>query len=176
MGQQHNIQSENFHLRSITEDDLPNIYAGLSHPDIIKHYGVQYESLEATKEQMKWFAQIEHDKTGKWFAICSHNHLQFMGAIGLNYINHLHRKGEIGFWLLKEYWGQGIIPAAIELVCNYGFFQLGLHRIEAMVESENFNSKKVLKRAHFKHEGTMEDCEIKNGKFISLDIFAKLSQ
>ncbi len=26
----------------------------------------------------------------------------------------------------------------------------------------------------FNHEGTMEDCELKNGKYISLDIYAKI--
>src|SRR5690606_35213763 len=160
--------SETVQLRSITEKDLPNIFKGLSHPDIIKHYGVHYDTLEATQGQMKWYADIEQGKPGKWFAICATDNLQFMGAIGLNYIIHQHRKGEIGFWLLKEFWGKGIIPQAIDLVCNYGFQQLGLHRIEAMVESENLNSKKVLTRAHFTHEGTMKECEIKNGRFISL--------
>ena len=27
----------------------------------------------------------------------------------------------------------------------------------------------------FEYEGTMKECEIKNGKFISLDIYAKLN-
>jgi ribosomal-protein-alanine N-acetyltransferase len=31
-----------------------------------------------------------------------------------------------------------------------------------------------MKKIDFKHEGTMKDCEIKNGEFISLDIYAKL--
>lgn len=41
-------------LRQITQSDLPNIYKGLSHPKVIPYYGVSFESLEATQEQMDW--------------------------------------------------------------------------------------------------------------------------
>jgi ribosomal-protein-alanine N-acetyltransferase len=44
------------------------------------------------------------------------------------------------------------------------------------VESDNQNCKKVMEKLDFEHEGTMKDCEIKNGKFISIDIYAKLNE
>jgi [ribosomal protein S5]-alanine N-acetyltransferase len=65
---------------------------------------------------------------------------------------------------------------AIPLICKYGFEKLALHRIEGFVEPENLNSKKALDKLGFKHEGTMRDCEIKNGRFISLDIYAILNK
>ncbi len=57
-------------------------------------------------------------------------------------------------------------------ICKYGFEKLGLHRIEGFVDSENKNCKKGLAKLDFKYEGTMEDCEIKDGKYLSLDIYA----
>jgi len=42
------------------------------------------------------------------------------------------------------------------------------------VETENINCKKAMAKLDFNHEGTMEDCELKNGKYISLDIYAKI--
>jgi len=86
-----------------------------------------------------------------------------------------HRKAEIGFWLLTEYWGKGIVSEAIPLILDYAFRELKLHRIEAFIETENLNCKKVIIKLGFQHEGTMKDCEIKNGEFISLDIYAKFS-
>jgi len=52
---------------------------------------------------------------------------------------------------------------------------MDLHRIEGFVETDNVNCKNAMKKLDFIHEGTMKDCEIKNGKFISLDIYAKLN-
>ena len=63
---------------------------------------------------------------------------------------------------------------AMPLICNYGFDNLGLHRIEGFVESKNKNCKNAMAKLDFQHEGTMKECEIKNGKFISLDIYAKV--
>lgn len=75
---------------------------------------------------------------------------------------------------MPNFWGQGMMKEAMPLICDFGFNQLGLHRIEGFVESENKNCKNAMYRLDFQHEGTMKDCEIKNGKFISLDIYAKL--
>ncbi len=99
----------------------------------------------------------------------------FYGAGGLNNLRKEHRKAEIGFWLLTDFWGQRIMKEAIPLICNFGFTNLGLHRIEGFVESENSNCKRALDKLDFSHEGTMKECEIKNEKFISLDIYAKIN-
>jgi ribosomal-protein-alanine N-acetyltransferase len=50
------IKTDRLLLRAIGESDLVNIYKGLSHSEVIKHYGISFETLEATKEQMNWFA------------------------------------------------------------------------------------------------------------------------
>jgi ribosomal-protein-alanine N-acetyltransferase len=168
------IRTNRLLLRPFIKSDLENVFKGLSHPDIIKHYGVSYDSLESTKEQMDWFAGLEKNGTGMWFAVCSPDNTTFYGAGGLNDLSKAHKKAEIGFWLLTDFWGQGIMTEAMPLICEYGFENLGLHRIEGFVESDNINCKNAMAKLDFQHEGTMKDCEIKNGKFISLDIYAKI--
>lgn len=168
------IKTERFLYRQFVESDLENVFKGLSDPDIVKHYGVSYKTLEETEEQMKFFADLEKNETGIWWAICSLDNKTFYGAGGLNGLSKEHKKAEIGFWLLTDYWGKGIMAEALPVICKYGFDHLGLHRIEGFVETANLNCKKAMQKLDFKHEGTMKDCEIKNGEFISLDIYAKL--
>ncbi len=96
-------------LRNITKADLSNIYQGLSHPDVIRFYGISYESLEATKEQLRWYHNLRQTKTGIWWAICSLDDQIFYGAGGLNDMSLENKKAEIGLWLLPEYWGEGIM-------------------------------------------------------------------
>jgi len=169
------IKTSRLLLRKFVDSDLENVFKGLSHPDIIKYYGVSYDTVEATKTQMKFFADLEDKGTGIWWAVCSSDNNSFFGAGGLNSLVKEHKKAEIGFWLFPEYWGQGIMKEVIPLICEYGFTNLGLHRIEGIVESENQNCKKAMSKLGFVQEGTMIDCEIKNGRFISLDIYAKLN-
>lgn len=167
------IAHQNFSLRQIISSDIGNVYKGLSHPDVIKYYGVSYNSLSATEEQMRWFKEIEQNKTGIWWAIVNLDDTLFYGAVGLNNLSHFHKKAELGYWLLPEYWGQKIMANAIPLVCEYAFKKLKIHRIEAMVETENKASKGLLAKLDFNFEGTLVDCEIKNGAYISLESYAK---
>lgn len=168
------IKTKRCLLRKLAETDLENIFKGLSHPDIIKYYGVSYTSLEETKKQLEFFDDLRRNETGIWWAVCSLENDIFYGAAGLNSWSKEHKKAEIGYWLLKDFWGDGIITEIIPAICNYGFNSMDLHRIEAMVETENRNSITVMNKTGFQLEGTMRECEIKNGKWISLDIYAKL--
>jgi [ribosomal protein S5]-alanine N-acetyltransferase len=168
------LTTERLLLRQFAENDLEHVFKGLSDPEIIKYYGVSYQTIEDAKEQMIFFADLEKNGTGIWWAVCSLDHRTFYGACGLNNLSKEHKKAEIGFWLLTDFWGQGIITEIIPIICKYAFENLGLHRIEGLVETGNLNCKKAMKKIDFKHEGTMKDCEIKNGEFISLDIYAKL--
>ncbi|WP_416637894.1 hypothetical protein [Pseudomonas sp. OHS18] len=56
-------------LRCIRADDIEQVYAGLSDPRVIAHYGVSYSSLAATREQMLWYEQLladEGESGGHW--------------------------------------------------------------------------------------------------------------
>lgn len=166
------IKTSRCTLRKIVPGDITHIYEGLSHPEVIRYYGVSFDTLESTKEQMEWFDRLENEETGIWWAICSSDNTTFYGAAGLNNVSHNHRKAEIGFWLLPAYWGLGIMPEVVPEILNYGFKTLNLHRIEGIVENDNANSKRLMEKLGFQHEGTMKECEVKNGHFISLDIYA----
>ncbi|WP_294241284.1 GNAT family N-acetyltransferase [uncultured Chryseobacterium sp.] len=169
------LTTERLLLRRFQQDDIESVYRGLSHPEVIRHYGVSYESLEATQEQMDWFALIEKEEKGIWWAVCNKYDQTFLGGLGFNNRSKEHRKIEMGYWLLPEYWGVGIIVEAGKAACDYAFREMSLHRIEAVVETENNNSKKVMARLGFELEGIMRDCELKDGKFISLEMYAKLN-
>lgn len=161
-------------LRQIRPDDQRHIFNGLSHPQVIPYYGVQYSTFEATAEQMKWYADLEAQNTGIWWAICDRLDGTFFGAGGLNGRDAMHQKAEIGLWLLPEHWGKGLMQEVMPVIWNYGFEHMDLHRIEGFVESDNQLCKAAMSRLPFHHEGTMRECEMKQGKRISLEIYALL--
>ena len=62
---------------------------------------------------------------------------------------------------------------ALPLITDYGLKQLQLKRIEGFVESENVNCKRAMSKLDFQHEKTLKNFEIKNGKPINVDVYAK---
>ncbi|SDR72400.1 GNAT family N-acetyltransferase [Gramella sp. MAR_2010_147] len=169
------FETERLLLRKIKRQDQSNIHKGLSHKEVIRYYGVQYGTFEDTEEQINWYENLEKSGSGMWWAIYLKNSNEFCGAVGYNDHNKEHNKAEIGFWLLPDYWGNGFIKEAAEIIIEYLFHDLKIHRLEAYVESENRNSAKVLDKLAFKLEGSMQDCEVKKGKYISIELFAKIN-
>ena len=169
------IETDRLLLRRFTAADLENVFRGLSHPDVIRYYGVSFRTMEEAKEQMEWFAGHEENGTGIWWAVCDKANGEFVGAGGLNDLLREHAKAEVGFWLLPEYWGRGYMMEAFPRILEYGFDALDLHRIEGFVVSDNGNCKRALDRIGFEYEGTMRDSEFKDGQYISVDIYAKIN-
>jgi len=78
------LRTERLLLRKIEQNDVQNVFKGLSHPGVIKYYGVSFSTLAATEEQMIWYKELEQNETGIWWAICSPNGQTFYGAGGFN--------------------------------------------------------------------------------------------
>lgn len=165
---------KNYILKEIESSDIKNIHKGLSDPEITKYYDVHYPTLEETKEQMDWYASLKRDGTGLWWGVYDKNTNQFCGAGGYNDLDKEHRKAEIGFWLLKEFWGKGIMKKVMPMLFEKGFTTLNLNRIEGYVISENSKCKAALDKINFTYEGTMREYEVKDGQKIDVDIYAIL--
>jgi ribosomal-protein-alanine N-acetyltransferase len=169
------LTTDRFTLQRIEPEDQPFIFEGLSHPQVIPFYGVRYDSLEATQAQMDFYEALERDGTGQWWKIVSRQSQEALGAIGYNHYQAQHRKAELGYWLLPRFWKQGIITEVMPALLRYMRRERGIHRIEALVEEGNTASHRLLERMGFLHEGTLRDCELKDGHYISLRIYSLLS-
>lgn len=170
------LQASRCRLRSILDNDIHWVFKGLSDPRVTQYYGVHFDSLEAIRKQMEWFATLERNEQGKWWAVCKIESGEVMGAGGIYHLDKHHKKAEVGFWLLPEFHGKGYMTEAMPLIIANAFSTFDLHRIEGFVESENTACKGAMQKLGFTFEGTMHDCEVKNGRFISLDIYAMLHE
>lgn len=170
------ITTDRLLLRKIVPADQPKIFEGLSHPAVIRYYGVSYNSLEATAVQMEFYENLLADETGAWWGIC-HKQApdEIIGACGLNNFDAQHKNIEIGYWLLPQNQGAGYMFECLPHIIAYAFREMKAHRITAVVEEGNATSGKLLTKLGFQYEGTLRESEMKNGRFISLRYYALLN-
>lgn len=77
-----------------------------------------------------------------------------IGGIGLNDVRRgIAQKATLGYWIGQPFTGQGLMTEAAELVCNFSFRDLTLHRVEASCLPNNEPSKHLLQRLGFAEEG-----------------------
>lgn len=66
-------------------------------------------------------------------------------------------RAELGYVLAKKYWGKGIATAAVIQAIRFGFDELKLSRIEALLDPKNIASRKVLEKAGMQVEGKLKN-------------------
>ena len=166
------LTTKRFFLKQVLPEDQQFIFEGLSHPEVIAFYGVRYDSFDATKSQMDWYEKIYRDGTGVSWKIVDKRSGEKIGVVVYYFFKPEHRKAEVGFWLMPGYWNKGITSEVLKPVIEYCQNEKHIHRLEAFVEEGNVASCQVLEKLGFGYEGTMKECEIKNGKYINVAIYA----
>lgn len=163
-----------YRLRRIRPGDVEQVYVGLSHPQVIAHYGVSYPSLAATHEQMQWYEQLLADRTGIWWGLADDRDV-LIGTCGFNDWNHQYQRIEMGYWLLPHHWQRGLMQQALPHILRHALTSMGVHRIHLDIEPENVASWRLAERLGFSFEGTLRDVEYKGGRYLSLHQYSLLA-
>ncbi|HZV36665.1 MAG TPA: GNAT family protein [Verrucomicrobiae bacterium] len=79
----------------------------------------------------------------------------FLGGVGLHHINKLDRCANVGYWVRTSRTGQGIAPAAVRMLANFGFQELNLNRLEIIIGLGNKASQRVAEKVGAKREGLL---------------------
>lgn len=92
------------------------------------------------------------------YAITLKTDRKAIGCIGLIFgkdsnIYELHEKeAEIGYWLGVPFWGQGMVPEAVEGILKHAFNDLDLEQIWCGYYSGNLRSKRVAEKCGFRYK------------------------
>jgi len=89
---------------------------------------------------------IEDCKTGR-----------FLGSCGLNQIDRLRLRANLGYWVRTSETGRGVATTATRLLARFGFDELGLQRIEIVAAVDNSGSQRVAAKA-----GATRECVARN--------------
>lgn len=98
---------------------------------------------------------------------------ELVGEVGVQDVI-ISEQGEIGYWLAKPYWGQGIAPDAVRCFCRFAFERFQLQRIHARVFASNPRSARVLSKVGFRHEGTLRNGYFYDGQPVDDLLFGLL--
>jgi ribosomal-protein-alanine N-acetyltransferase len=88
-----------------------------------------------------------------------------IGTCGYHKWSRRDHKAEIGYDLSPFAWGQGYMSEAFERVVEFGFGDMDLNRIQAVVHPENAASLKLLERHGFVREGLLREELCRDGVY-----------
>lgn len=149
-------------LRAFRASDAAAVERGLSVREVaeqtltIPHPYPRGSAITWIRKHPAWYA------AGKQVIWAIVHDDALVGAIGLVLVP-AHRRAEVGYWIAREAWGQGIATEALRAVLAHGFDTLGLHRIEAMHYVENPASGRVMQKVGMQYEGRLRDVVLRDG-------------
>ena len=110
------------------------------------------------------------------YAITRRTDSVLLGAISLMEISARHRRAELGYWLGVLFWSQGYMTEAAAALVDYGFSQLGLHKITAAHFTRNPASGRVMQKIGMTQQGIRRRHVCKNGVFEDEAIYGLLAE
>ena len=169
------INGEKINLRTVTKADALSIYRNISDRNISRFTHIPHPyKLEDAYDFIRFTHRQRRKKAAFHFGLENKDDGQIIGGIGLENISEVHRKGEIGYWLAKPYWGRGIMAETINLMLDFCFTKVKLHRVQAYVFPDNHSSIRVLEKTGFKREGLIHEGFVQRGNYVDVYLYAIL--
>lgn len=170
-----NLETERLLFRRLNNDDVLEILALRGNPETMKYIP---RPLTKTKEDALEHINMVETKIinneGINWAITLKDNPKLIGLIGLYRVKPEHHRAEIGYMILPEFNGRGIVTEAIKAVLDYGFYNMQLHSVEAVIDPENIASEKVLLKNGFVKEAHFIENEFYNGHFLDAAVYSIL--
>lgn len=164
-------------LRPFQLSDAKEVQRQAGHPDIAATTAtVPHPYLDGMAEQwISGHAAVFAAGTGTEWAITFADSGKLVGCISLMGISKQHQRAEIGYWVGKEFWGQGICTEATKAVIKYAFEELKLNKITCRHMHTNPASGKVMLNAGMQQEGVLRQEHFKNGVFYDMVVYGLLN-
>ena len=167
--------SDGIHVSEVRPDDQSAFVEYLNDKDIYaRTLRIPSPYSQADAERFIGSAAQATVKHGHPVHYAVRNHKdQLIGGCGFDSLSHRHR-AEIGYWLAKPFWGQGIMTDVVRAACDFAFAQWKLVRITAHVFDFNVASARVLEKNGFQLEGILRKHYRKDGEFFDSKLYALL--
>lgn len=159
-------------LTAMKKEDLPIYRAWNSDPAFARFYNAFPIRELSEKKADDWFN--EHTDKDFRFAIRPVDSEEFVGVCAIEDILWPHRVGWVSIALGPEFHGKGYGRQAMELLVNYGFNELNLHRLQLTVFGYNEPAVKLYEKLGFQHEGTYREFLQRDGQRYDMHLYGLL--
>ncbi|HVE57461.1 MAG TPA: GNAT family N-acetyltransferase [Pyrinomonadaceae bacterium] len=148
------LETERLIIRQFTFDDLDCLIELRSDEEVIKYIGKRkMQNPEAIEKRLRFYIDC-YAKFG--YGMCAMIWKETGEMIGWSGLQPLEETGEteVGYGMIKRFWGKGIGYECARAWLEYGFETAGAQRIVAVAAPENKGSWRIMEKCGMKYERT----------------------
>ena len=142
-------------LRYPRAEDAQRLYELASDPEVTHPFS--WGPYEKQAEAAAWIATLPRNRAegiALEFAIADPTDLP-IGVISVLEVSLRDRRGVIGIWIGRQFWGSGAGDEAEAILAKIAFGPLRMERLGAWVDVHNHRSQRAFERLGFTNEGIL---------------------
>jgi RimJ/RimL family protein N-acetyltransferase len=156
------------HLAAMDPEDVSKHFSAWDRDSEYKRLlDLDAPRLHSAKAVKEWLEK-ELGKMGDsmyWFSIRSAADNQLLGDINLDVVNWNMRDSFVGLGIgPRDFWGKGYGTEAMNLILQYAFTEINLHRVTLTVFEYNPRAIRSYEKAGFRYEGRQREAILREGK------------
>jgi len=154
------LETKRLILRPWQESDAESLYTYAKDPQVGYPAGwPAHTSVENSREIIKNVLSVPEN-----YAVCLKDGTA-IGSVGLKLKGHTNMTDredecELGYWLGKPFWGQGLIPEACREVLRHAFEELGMRAVWCGYYEGNEKSHRVQQKLGFVYRYTTHELDV----------------
>ena len=155
------LETERLILRRWKDIDAEDLYQYAKDPEVGPIAGwPPHQSIDESREVIR---NVFNGKEA--YAICLKTDGKAIGAIELKLNGHTDLTDrddecELGYWLGKPFWGQGIMPEAVKEILRHAFEDIGMTTVWVGYYEGNSKSKRVQEKSGFRYQWKSEGVDV----------------
>jgi RimJ/RimL family protein N-acetyltransferase len=173
------MQTERLLLRPFEACDFDALFAIESRADVVRflyHEPRTPEEARGVLERRIAATSLTDEGDTLSVAVVVRATGEMIGDCMLHWSSRLHQLGEVGFALHPDHHGHGYAAEAARALVDYGFSEVGLHRIIGRLEARNTASARVLEKLGMRREALLIENEFVKGEWQSELVYAILER
>jgi RimJ/RimL family protein N-acetyltransferase len=149
------LRGSTVRLREVAVQDVDALFELLTDPVVSKFISPPPPSAEAFEGFITWAHRQRRAGTCVCFAIVPDGLTHAVGLFQVRRLDPEFKIAEWGFALGAAFWGTGLFAEAAQLIAEFVFREMGVHRLEARAVTENARGNRVLERMGAKGEAVL---------------------
>ena len=156
------FETERLILRPWREDDAESLYKYASDPEVGPKAGWSpHTSVEDSRQIIRQVLSVPET-----YAVCLKESGEAVGSVGLKMgdatdMTDRADECELGYWIGRPFWGQGLIPEASRELLRHAFEELNMQAVWCGYYDGNTKSRRVQDKLGFVYHHTTEGLEVR---------------
>ena len=162
-------------LRELRPSDAASLYALLTTEEVARFISPPPTTVEGFERFIAWTLRQRRAGSYVCFAVTLDSTDTAIGIFQLRELQPGFGTAEWGFAIGSAYWGTGVFQDGADLMIDFAFETVGVHRLEARAAVKNGRGNGALKKVGAVQEGLLRKSFLKNGEYLDQALWTILN-